>query len=278
MSQWKFHLIANAHIDPVWLWDWREGLTEGITTCRAVLDLLDEDPELTFIRGEAAIYEHIERNDPETFARIGKAVRDGRWDVVGGTYIQPDTNLPATETFARHFLRGQEYFCSRFGRPVRVAWAADSFGHAAGLPQVFAAAGIESFAFSRPQGWILPIEKPAFWWEGAGEARILCYRAPTGWYVTEHDGAVPALDATLKQAQVSDLKTWAVFYGVGNHGGGPTRRQLRDIRAWAAAHPEVAVVHSGLHRFFDDLREEIAAKGDGLLPSRRGELGFCLRG
>ena len=118
--RFTFHLIPNAHLDPVWLWDWREGMNEGLVTCRTILDLMDEDPDLTFIRGEAAIYEHIERTDPKTFRRIRKMVKAGRWDIVGGTVIQPDTNLPDTETFARHFLHGQQYFKSRFDRRVRV--------------------------------------------------------------------------------------------------------------------------------------------------------------
>ena len=88
MQNLTFHLIGNAHLDPVWLWDWREGFNEGITTCRTVLDLMDEDPELTFIRGDSAIYPHIERTDPKTFERIRRMVAAGRWDVVGGTYIQ----------------------------------------------------------------------------------------------------------------------------------------------------------------------------------------------
>src|ERR1700761_155097 len=103
MKKVTFHLLANAHLDPVWLWDWREGLNEGILTVRAVLDLMDEDPKLTFIRGEAAIYEHIQAHDSATFARIKKYVEAGRWDIVGGTYIQPDTNLPATEILSRQF-------------------------------------------------------------------------------------------------------------------------------------------------------------------------------
>src|ERR1700733_10778306 len=96
-----FHLIANAHLDPVWLWDWREGLNEAWNTCKTILDLMDEYPDLTFIRGESAVYQYIERHDPATFKRIAKMVQKGRWDVVGGTYIQPDTNLPSTETFCR---------------------------------------------------------------------------------------------------------------------------------------------------------------------------------
>ena len=84
-----FHLLPNAHLDPVWLWDWREGLNEGITTTRTILDLMDAFPELTFMRGEAAIYQHIERTDPATFARLKKQIAAGRWEVVGGTMIQP---------------------------------------------------------------------------------------------------------------------------------------------------------------------------------------------
>ncbi len=81
----------------VWLWDWREGLNEAITTVRAILDLMDENKNFTYIRGESLLYRHIEETDPETFQRIVAYVKSGRWDVVGGTYIQPDTNLAGVE-------------------------------------------------------------------------------------------------------------------------------------------------------------------------------------
>ena len=101
--------------------------------CRALMRFcqlkFSEFEELTFIRGEAAIYQHIEKYDPPTFARIGEMVEAGRWDVVGGTYIQPDTNLTGAETLVRHFVRGQRYFRSRFGKTVTAGWQADSFGH-----------------------------------------------------------------------------------------------------------------------------------------------------
>ncbi len=278
MPSYVFHVLPNAHLDPVWLWDWREGLNEGLVTCRAVLDLMDDDPQLTFVRGEAAIYDHIERTDPATFQRIRRYVQAGRWDVVGGTWIQPDTNLPATETFARHLLRGQRYFLSRFGRTVRVAWAADSFGHSAGLPEIFASAGIESFAFTRPFAATLPLAQPAFWWKADSGARILAYRPMVGWYGTEHDEVPRRFDATLEAAARCDLTNVGCFIGLGDHGGGPTRRQIADVRAWAARHPEVKVIFSGFHRFFDALRAEAADRGEGCLPTHLGELNFTLRG
>ena len=275
-SPLQIHLIGNSHLDPVWLWDWREGLNEGIATVRTILDLMDDDPDVTYIRGEAAIYRHIEENDPATFRRIVRRVRDGRWDVVGGTYVQPDTNLPATETLARHFTEGQRYFQSRFGRRPTAAWQADSFGHSAGLPEILRSAGIDAFAFTRPDPAALPLREPAFWWEGEGGARVLAYRPLVGWYGNEEDELPRRLDALAEAARGSRLRTVACFYGLGNHGGGPSRRQLADIRAWAAAHPGARLIHSGLHRFFAALRREVG-EGRGL-PVHRGELNFCLRG
>lgn len=278
MSTPKLHLIANAHLDPVWLWDWREGLTEGITTCRTILDLMDENPDLTFIRGEAAIYAHIEEFDPATFARIRQQIEAGRWEVVGGGWIQPDTNLSSTETLCRQFQVGRAYFQARFGRAPRVAWAADSFGHSAGLPEILAGAGMDSFAFSRPFASEMALEKPAFWWQAPSGARVLAYRADAGWYGCEDDEMPRRLDETLEAAARRDVQNVAVFYGLGNHGGGPTRRLLRDIETWKNAHPDIEVLHSGLQRFFDALRAEAAEQGDDFFPTKSGELNFCLRG
>ncbi len=277
MTRLTFHLIANAHLDPVWLWDWREGMNEGIATCKAMLDLMDEYPEFTFVRGEAAIYRHIEEHDPKMFRRIEKRVAQGRWDVVGGTWIQADTNLPSTETFVRQYLHGQDYLAKRFGKPVRVAWAADSFGHAAGLPDVMAGAGITGFAFTRPDERVVPLPLPAFWWEGCGGSRVLSYRPMSGWYGSERHEVGPKLDRLLEAASKQPLTQVGFFYGLGNHGGGASRRHLDEIRDWQRRHPEVEVVHSGLHRLLAAVADD-ARKQRIELPVHRGELNFCLRG
>ena len=273
------HLVPNAHLDPVWLWDQREGLNQGIRTVRAVLDLMDEFPELTFMRGEAAIYRHIEEFDPDAFGRIVAYVREGRWDVIGGTVVQPDSNLSCAENWVRQFTRGLTYFRERVGVRPTAAWQADSFGHPAGLPDILAAAGMADFSFTRPFPGTVPTAKPAFWWEGTSGARILCYRPEEGWYGANRWEVKPRLDAMLKRLAGSDLENHPAYIGLGDHGGGPSRRQVLDVREWAAAHPEVKVVWGGLHSYFAALRKEIAAKGgDGFLPVHRGELNYTLRG
>ncbi len=99
------HVVPNAHIDPAWLWDWREGMNEGIATCRAMVDLMEANADLTFTRNEAFIYEHIERNDPELFARIRRLIEAGRWEIIGGARLQPDTNLGGGERTSGNTLR-----------------------------------------------------------------------------------------------------------------------------------------------------------------------------
>ena len=136
-----FHVIPNAHIDPVWLWDKAEGLNQGIRTMRSVLDLMDEFPFLTFTRGETALYGHLEEHDPDAFRRVLERIREGRWEVVGGTVLQSDTNLPRFETLAKNYEIGLEYCQTHLGVRPRTAWAADSFGHCAELPDIMAAAG-----------------------------------------------------------------------------------------------------------------------------------------
>jgi len=273
-----FHMIPNAHLDPVWLWDWREGFEEGISTCRAVLDLMDEDTEVTFTRGEAAIYAYLAEHDPATFARIRTRIREGRWEVVGGSWIQADTNLPAIETFARLYAEGQAELMRLTGTRARVAWAADSFGHAAGLPEVMVHAGIDGFAFTRPDSARLPLAKPAFWWESPSGARVLAYRPATGWYGCERHELPSRLDTLLGDAAKHGMRDVGVFFGLGNHGGGPTRRHLADLRAWVAKHPEVTLRWDGLHGLIDAIRAEAKRKPANWLPVHRGELGHCLRG
>jgi alpha-mannosidase len=271
------HLIGNAHLDPVWSWDWREGLNEGISTCRAILDLMDDEPDLTYIRGESVVYQHVERHDPAAFARIRVLVAAGRWDPVGGMVVQSDSNLASTETLLHSLRDAQAYFRSRFGRPVRAAWLPDSFGHSAGLPEILAAAGIDSFAFTRGGTESVRLGAPAFWWEGPGGSRVLAYRPLVGWYGCERDSIPGILDSALAASAKERFETVGVFYGLGNHGGGPSRRHVRDIRAWAAVHPEVTVRFSTLHGYMDALRE-VAVRAGSSFPLHRGELNFCLRG
>jgi len=120
------HLVFNAHIDPIWLWPWTSGLDSVLNTCETMCNLLDRNPDVTFTRGEAWAYEQVERIDPTLFHRIREHVRAGRWEIVGGWYIQPDCNLPGVEGFRKQIELGRDYFRSRFQQFPDIAYNVDS--------------------------------------------------------------------------------------------------------------------------------------------------------
>ncbi len=280
MKKMVFHLLPNAHIDPVWMWDWRDGLSEGVRTCRTILTLMDEYPELTFMRGESAIYEHIEARDPETFVRIKRQIAAGRWEPVGGQYIQPDNNMPSTWTALRQFRIGSDYFRDKFGVTIEAGWLADAFGHGRGTPEVFTAAGLKYFAFCRPQERICAIGSPLFRWRGQGGSELLCARVPGGAYASERvedDDYFPVrvIERVMREQADSPLCHQLIPFGLGDHGGGPTREHIDTLLAWREKHPEVEVRFSTLHEYFRCAEAE-AAKTD--IPVFESEVNFCQRG
>lgn len=265
------HLLPNAHLDPVWLWDRSEGLNEGIRTCRALVRLLEEFPEMVFNRGEAAIYHHIETFDPELWEHILDLVNAGRWECVGGNWVQTDHNMPSTESLFRHYREGQQYFREKFGRPAVTAWAPDSFGHSAGIPDLLAANGFQYFSFMRPQKLELPDD--LFRWSGPGGGTLLAYRLLS--YTAERDVA-PGLDRLAAYQTERNGRNIGIGFGLGDHGGGTSRGQIEGALAWAAAHPEFEVRFSTFRSFFTALEDEIASGRE--LPEFQGELNYCLRG
>jgi len=143
----KCFLVCNAHIDPVWLWPWEDGLAEAISTFRVAADFCDAHASFVFNHNESLLYEWVERNDPELFARIQRLVKQGRWHIAGGAYVQPDLIATSGESVIRQFLVAQNYFHEKFGVTPTTAYNFDSFGHPGGLIQILAGAGFDSYVF-----------------------------------------------------------------------------------------------------------------------------------
>src|SRR5687768_14021381 len=144
------HMIGQAHIDPVWMWSWQAGADGALATFSSAADRCDEYPEFIFTRGEAWIYQVVERIDPELFARARGHIERGQWHVVGDQYIQPDCNLPTEEAWRQQFRHGRRYFEDRFGARSTVAFNVDSFGHPATLPDILASEGYVGYIIHRP--------------------------------------------------------------------------------------------------------------------------------
>ena len=260
------HLICNAHLDPVWQWRWDEGASEALATFRNAVDILDEHPALIFCHNEAVLYEWAERLDPSLFADIRRLVKAGRWAVSGGWFIQPDVNLPGTESLIRTIAEGRRYFRDRFDAAPRVAYNFDSFGHSGGLPQVLRLAGYEMYIHMRPQADELALPADLYRWRGVDGTAIPAYRIAVGLYHTEHDNIEERLCAGVELA-LELGRDVPVFWGLGNHGGGATRRDLETIDAFVAREKRVRIVHSTPDRFYEAVKDAAA-----IAPIHDGDL------
>ena len=253
MPKTVVHMIGQAHLDPVWLWRWTEGRAEALATCRSAVERLHEYPDFQFVRGEAQVYEWIEDEDPHLFGQIVDLIRQGRWHVVNGMIVQPDMNLPQGESVVRQFLLGTAYMREHLGAGPRIAYCVDSFGHAGTLPQIFAKCGFDAYVFMRPgphENARLP--EQAFWWQSPDGTRVLAFRI-TASYTTE-EGDPSLLDERIEQAvhaKPAGLRHTMCFFGVGNHGGGPTKRQIERVQSIAQARSDLDIRFSSPEAYVD---------------------------
>ena len=228
-------MIGNAHIDPVWLWQWQEGYQEIRATFRSALDRLNENGDFVFTCACAAYYRWIEEIDPEMFSEIRARVQEGRWAIVGGMWIQPDMNAPSGESLARQLLYSQRYFKEKFGVVARVGYNVDSFGHNAMVPQLLRRAGMDSYVWMRPQRMEnADIPEGAMHWDAPDGSRVTAYRIE-GEYVC-FDNVPEKIERLFAFSERVGVPVMC-FYGVGNHGGGPTKRNLKQIDAYRANEP-----------------------------------------
>jgi len=144
------HLISNAHIDPVWQWEWEEGAAAAISTFYTAAQLCDEFDDYIFCHNEAQLYMWISEYDPALFSKIQSLVKRGKWHIMGGWFNQPDCNMPSGEGFVRQALFGRRYFKENFNCVPTTAINFDSFGHSRGLVQVLQKSGYDSYIFCRP--------------------------------------------------------------------------------------------------------------------------------
>ena len=256
MEKIRVHLTGAAHIDPVWLWRWQEGYAEIKATFRSALDRIAEFDEFIFTSGCAAYYRWIEDNCPEMFREIQARVAEDRWVIVGGWWVQPDCNLPSGESFARHSLYSQRYFASRFGRIARVGYNVDSFGHNGNLPQILRQSGMRGYIYMRPDSnkektYPFPDGLP-FAWEGVDGTAIQTYRLPDGYGQMMDAGTEERLYRTAERRGASPFPL-SLNYGVGNHGGGPTVQNIRNILALQKKEGPFEFLFSSPDAFFEDV-------------------------
>ncbi len=222
----EIHLICNAHIDPVYLWEWEEGAAETLATFRVAADFCERSNGFVFNKNEVILYEWVKELDPALFTRIQKLVQAGKWHIMGGWYVQPDCNMPSGESLVRQILRGREFFLRHFNTVPTTAINFDPFGHSAGLVQILVKTGFDSYLFCRPEEKFLDLPASDFMWVGPDGSQIHTHRA-IELYKSRRGAAVQRIDEYLEKEQPT--YRGLVLWGIGNHGGGPSAEDLDAI-------------------------------------------------
>ncbi len=226
----KFTLIfdSNAHIDCAWLWRYLETINVAKNTFSSVLDMMEARPDFTYTQSQAHLFWWMENLFPDVFNRIKTRVNDGRWELVGGMWVEPDCNLISSESWARQLLYGKKYFKEKFGADVKIGWNPDSFGYNWNMPQFYRDAGIDAF-ITQKIGWndtnMFPYR--LFWWESPDGSRLLTYFPNS--YVNEIKNPFQLADWLRQFEANTGFKKMLVLYGVGDHGGGPDLEMINRI-------------------------------------------------
>lgn len=254
-KQNKIYLIGNAHIDPVWLWQWQEGYSEIKATFRSALDRMDEFDDFVFVCAGAGYYKWVEENNPEMFREIQKRVKQGRWKLMSGWWVQPDCNVPCGESFARHSLYSQRYYQEKFGVTCETGYNVDSFGHNYMIPQLLVKSGMKNYVYMRPSNEPADLPLPLFLWESPDGSRVLAFRILDDHYNNAFDSLSEVIDKTAKNEGLN-TDSVMLFFGVGNHGGGPTIKALEIVKEKQKELGDDMLVVSNPNEYFSDMRKE----------------------
>jgi alpha-mannosidase len=277
LQQFTIRAVGNSHIDMAWLWPWTETVEVVRNTFQSVLDLMREYPDFKFTMSSARAYEWMQEKYPDLFAQIQQRVKEGRWEIVGGMWVEPDLNMPAGESLVRQILVGKRYFQKNFGVDVNIGWNPDSFGYNWQLPQIYKKSGMDYFVTQKLL-WaheFTTFPYKLFWWQAPDGSRLLTY------FPHDYAGGIDA------ESLGSDLSIWMPsiygkkltdspemmhLYGVGDHGGGPTRVMLDHalrLSSPDAVFPKLEFSFAG--SFFSDLEKKLPTMN---VPTWNGELYF----
>lgn len=252
----KIHLICNAHIDPVWLWTWHEGAVEAVSTFRTAVEFCEKYDGFIFNHNEALLYEWIEEYEPVLFERIKAQVKKGNWHIMGGWYLQPDTQLLSGESLIRQIEAGRKYFDKKFGVRPSTAASLDSFGHTRGLVQILNKTGYDSYIIRR-----FGPDHYSFRWIGFDESSVVTHKIYKG-YATLRGEAKKKLREFIDEfidnpiSGKEAIKTGAVFWGVGNHGGGASIPDIEGVSEIIKERNDIEIIQSSPEAFIADIKDD----------------------
>jgi alpha-mannosidase len=275
----NFSLSGNSHIDAAWLWPWTEAVDVVHRTFGSALKLMNEVPTYTYSQSASQYNQWMADKYPPLNAEIKQRVQEGRWELVGGMWIEPDLNMPSGESLVRQLLIGQRTLKNLYGVTTRIGWNPDSFGYNWQLPQIYKKSGVDYFV-TQKMAWndtnLLPLK--LFWWESPDGSKVLAY-FPDGYGNTNLSPTRLANDMVFSRTVDNGIRNMMDLYGVGDHGGGPTLALLNEGMQWMQPDRTVPKMeYETAQTYFTDVESKIAenspvwnyrtvAAGDTQLPA-----------
>jgi alpha-mannosidase len=259
LEQATFHLTGNAHIDAAWLWPWTETVDVVKRTYGTALQLMYEYPGYDFTQSAAAYNEWLAQKYPEMNAEIAQRIKEGRWEIVGGMWVEPDLNLPDGESLVRQLLVGKRWYKNAYGVDVRIGWNPDSFGYTWQLPQIYKKSGVDYFV-TQKMTWNDTNQLPfkLFWWESPDGSKVLTY-FPHDYVNLNMKPNRLSEDLKAARERAPGMTEMMDLYGIGDHGGGPTRAILDEAFHWAApGHITPKYEFGTAQSFFSSIEKQIA--------------------
>ena len=260
LQQTTAHLTGNSHIDAAWLWPWTETVDVVKRTFGTALQLMNEYPDYTYTQSAAQYNAWLADKYPQISDQIKQRIKEGRWEIVGGMWVEPDLNMPDGEAQVRSILVGKRWFQKNYGVDVRIGWNPDSFGYTWQLPQIYRKSGIDYFV-TQKMTWNDTNQLPfkLFWWQSPDGSKVLTY--------FPHDYANDNLnpvrlsnDLVAARERAPGMTEMMDLYGVGDHGGGPTRAILDEGVHWTQPDKVAPKMKFGTaQNFFSGIESKIAA-------------------
>ncbi len=241
MTVKQIHIIANSHMDPVWIWNRSSGRRAWNNTITTTVRLMKKYPEMTFTCSASTLYRWLEETEPVLFADIRELVAEGRWEITGGWEVQSDTIISTTESLIRQAVVGKRYFQDKFGVDVKTAYNVDAFGHSHGLPKILKATGFDNYVFVRSQ------QTPSvFTWKSNDGSSVTAHRVKPS-YCIPSNMTRESFFNRIGRLMDGDFEEQTFFFGIGDHGGSLSEQYI----AWAKeAAKEYPLVFSSLTEFF----------------------------
>lgn len=267
---WRIFLLGHSHIDVAWRWTLEETKRICESTFRNIIHFLKKYPELTYAQSTALYYKWMEEKE-ELFDEVKKLIYDGRWEVVGGSWVECDCRIPSGEALIRQFLYGKRYLKSKLGVDVDVAWFPDSFGFPSSLPQILEGSGIK-YLLIQKLNWNDTIIFPynVFWWVSSDGSKVLVYQLPCDGLASPQDLNKLKFSLSLHRIK-QDISDVLILYGRGDHGGGFTDELIKSLVELGDHLKDLGVI-TIKHTTARQYMKHIESTYNNVLPVYRGEL------